>query len=80
MGLSVWLLILATINLSAALINALPFPPLDGYRMVKDTIQSMRGGKTLIRRVENGIELAGMMTLGIAVIYLIFRDLTLLTL
>ncbi len=79
MGLSVWLLILATINLSAAVVNAIPFPPLDGYRMVKDTIQSIRGGKMLSRRVENGIELAGMMTLGITAIYLIFRDISLLT-
>ena len=44
--------ILAAVSFSAALLNLTPIPPMDGYRLVNETVRSLRHGKTLKPRIE----------------------------
>lgn len=70
-----WLSILAAVSLSAALLNLIPIPPMDGYRLVTETVRSLRHGKTLNPRIEGIILFYGVATIILAALYLIFRDL-----
>lgn len=70
-----WLSILAAVSVSAALLNLIPIPPMDGYRLVTETIRSLRHGKTLNPRIEGIILFYGVTTIILAALYLVFRDL-----
>ena len=73
-GLQAWLVILATLNLGVAVTNLIPVPPLDGYRITAETIQSIRG-KPINPRVEKAMFMGGMGLILGASLYLFLKDL-----
>ena len=75
--LKAWLAILAAVTLATALLNLAPIPPLDGYRMVANTIQCLRH-KPLDPRVEQIIMYGGFGFLVFAGAYLLLYDILLL--
>ncbi len=64
----------ALISLNLAIINILPFPALDGGRIVFVMIEKMRGGKRLAARFEQYVHLAGFALLILLMIIITFRD------
>ena len=72
-----WLAILAAVTLATALLNLVPIPPLDGYRIVANTIQALRH-KPLPPRIEQIIMYGGFGFLIFAGIYLLLYDILLL--
>ena len=74
-GPKAWIITLATINLGVAILNLIPFPPLDGFRMTMETVQAIRHGEPLNPRVEQALVLGGMSLIWMAGIYLILNDL-----
>lgn len=65
---------LAAVSLTAALLNLLPAPPMDGYRLTAETVRSLRGGKTLNPRIEGIILFYGAALILLTGLYLAFRD------
>ena len=74
-GFQAWLVILATLNLGVAVTNLMPIPPLDGYRMAAESIQSLRKGKPINPKVERAMFLGGMGLILCASLYLLLKDL-----
>ena len=74
-GLQAWLVILATLNLGVAVTNLMPIPPLDGYRMAAESIQSLRKGKPINPKVERAMFVGGMGLVLAASLYLFLKDL-----
>ena len=74
-GPKAWIITLATINLGVAILNLIPFPPLDGFRIAMETAQSLRRGEPVSPRVEQALVLGGMSLIWMAGIYLIMNDL-----
>ncbi len=58
-----------------AILNLIPFPPLDGFRMVMETLQAVRHGEPVSPRVEQALVLGGMSLIWMTGIYLILNDL-----
>lgn len=69
-------IILLTVNLG--ILNAVPFPALDGSRLLFAVIEWIRGGKKLKLGVENLIHMAGFVALIALVIFVTIRDLGLI--
>jgi regulator of sigma E protease len=72
-----WLPILsltAVLSLNLAIINILPFPALDGGRVVLVLIEVLRGGKRLKPEVEGMIYFAGMLMLLTLMVVITFFD------
>ncbi len=64
----------AVLSLNLAIINILPFPALDGGRVVLVLIEVLRGGKRLKPEVEGIINLAGMLMLLTLMVVITFFD------
>jgi regulator of sigma E protease len=64
----------AILSLNLAIINILPFPALDGGRIVLVLIEVLRGGKRLKPEVEGMINIAGMLTLLTLMVVITFFD------
>ena len=74
-GPKAWLIILATINLGIAILNLIPIPPLDGSRILLESIQALRKGKPINPEIERMMTLGGMGLIWMAGTYLIITDL-----
>ena len=74
-GPKAWIITLATINLGVAILNLIPFPPLDGFRIAMESAQALRKGEPVNPRVEQVLVLGGMSLIWMAGIYLIMNDL-----
>jgi len=64
----------AVLSLNLAIINILPFPALDGGRVVLVLIEVLRGGKRLKPEVEGFINFAGMLMLLTLMVAITFFD------
>jgi regulator of sigma E protease len=64
----------AVLSLNLAIINILPFPALDGGRVVLVLIEVLRGGKRLKPEVEGIINFAGMLMLLTLMVVITFFD------
>jgi regulator of sigma E protease len=64
----------AVLSLNLAIINILPFPALDGGRVVLVLIEVLRGGKRLKPEVEGMINFAGMLMLLTLMVVITFFD------
>ena len=64
----------AVLSLNLAIINILPFPALDGGRVVLVLIEVLRGGKRLRPEVEGMINFAGMLMLLTLMVVITFFD------
>jgi regulator of sigma E protease len=64
----------AVLSLNLAIINILPFPALDGGRVVLVLIEVLRGGKRLKPEVEGLINFAGMLMLLTLMVVITFFD------
>jgi regulator of sigma E protease len=64
----------AILSLNLAIINILPFPALDGGRVVLVLIEVLRGGKRLKPEVEGIINFAGMLMLLTLMVVITFFD------
>lgn len=69
-----WLAVLAAVSLTAAPLNLLPLPPMDGYRLAAETVCSLRGGKTLSPRLEGIMLFYRAALIILTSLYLVFRD------
>lgn len=67
--------ILALISLSLGITNLLPFPPLDGGKVVLLIIEAIRK-KPIKENVEAGIQVAGLIILITLSLYVAFNDIT----
>ena len=74
-GLRAWLLILGVISLTAAALNFLPIPPLDGGKVLLLAVEFCRRGRQLSPRWETGLSLAGMLAIIGFTAFMIVRDL-----
>ncbi len=73
-GLKAWLAIMGAFTMSIALLNLLPIPPLDGYRIITQTIQALRHGKPISPRVDHAMTLSGFTVIYAAALYLLLND------
>ena len=64
----------AVLSLNLAIINILPFPALDGGRVVLVLLEVVRGGKRLKPEVEGMINFAGMAILLTLMVVITFFD------
>ena len=69
-----WLAILAVFTTGSAILNLLPIPPLDGYRLVIDTVQACRKNKPISPAIERAVTLSGISIIITATTYLIMAD------
>ena len=70
-----WLAILATLTLTTALLNLAPFPPLDGYRLVVQSIEALRHSKPINPKLEQAMIFSGLAIIATASTYLVLIDL-----
>ena len=75
-GVHAWLVILATLNLGVAVTNMLPIPPLDGYRVMSEGVQALRGGQPANPKLERAIVAGGIALLFVSGLYLLLSDVT----
>ena len=73
-GLKAWLAIMGAFTMSIALLNLLPIPPLDGYRIITQTIQALRHGNPISPRVDHAMTLSGFTVIYAAALYLLLND------
>ena len=69
-----WLAILAAVTLGTAALNLLPVPPLDGYRLVVQSVQAARRGKEMNPRLERAMVAGGLGLIIATGLYLVFND------
>ena len=72
--LKAWIAILAAFTLGTAVLNLLPIPPLDGYRLVIQTVQAARKGKPVSPRLESAMVFGGMTLIIMTGLYMVFHD------
>ena len=65
---------IAILSINLALLNILPFPALDGGRILFIIIEGIAGKKIVKERVENIIHNIGFMVLIAAVLAITYRD------
>ena len=75
MGIVYVLQFAALLSLNLALINILPFPALDGGRLMFLVIEKIRG-REVDARIENIVHTAGFALLMVAVLVITYKDLT----
>ena len=74
-GLRAWLLILGVISLTAAALNFLPIPPMDGGKAMLLLVEFCRRGQHLSPRWETLLSAAGMLAIVGFTAFMILRDL-----
>ena len=72
--LKAWFAMLGVITLSMALINLIPFPPLDGFQLLTHTIKSLRKGKAIDPKTETALAFSGLSLLAGLAVYLAVED------
>ena len=77
-GLRAWLLILGVISLTAAALNFLPIPPMDGGKAMLLVVEFCRRGRQLSPRWETLLSLAGMLAIVGFTAFMVLRDLVLI--
>ena len=75
--LKAWLAILAAVTLATGFLNLFPIPPLDGYRILLNTIETLRH-QQMNPRLERVIMYSGISFLIFAGIYLLLYDIILI--
>ena len=75
-GLFGWMAVLVALNISVAVINLVPMPPLDGYRLTTLGIQGIRGGREINPVLEYRLTVAGILLIVTLTAYLIVKDIT----
>ena len=75
-GFSAWLAVMGAFTMTIALLNLLPMPPLDGYRLVTQTIQALRHGKPISQRVDRAMTAGGLTAIYAAAMYLVLNDIS----
>ena len=73
-GLKAWLAILAALTMSVAILNLLPVPPLDGYRLVIQSVEALRHGQPVSPRFEQAMTFCGLTAIALCGIYLTYND------
>ena len=73
-GLKAWLAILAAITMSVAILNLLPIPPLDGYRLVIQSVEALRHGQPVSPKFDQAMTLCGLTAIAMCGIYLTYTD------
>ena len=73
MGLIYLIQFTAILSINLAILNALPFPALDGGRLLFLAIEKLRG-RPISQRIENLIHNTGFMLLMLFVLVITFRD------
>jgi regulator of sigma E protease len=74
-GIMIFFQFIALLSLNLAIINILPFPALDGGRLLFILLEKIRGGKVVRENVENIIHTVGFILLIALMIALTYRDL-----
>ena len=74
-GLFGWLAILALLNLSVAVVNLVPIPPLDGFKLATTTLETLRGGRELSQQLQYQLTIGGIALIVVLAGYLVVRDL-----
>ena len=72
-----WLKILqfmVFLSLNLAIINLVPFPALDGGRLLFIIVEALRGGRKVPQRIEGAIHSVGFMLLLLLLVVVTFRD------
>ena len=69
-----WLAILAVLSMGCAFLNLLPIPPLDGYHLAIQSIQSVRKRKPISPTIERAVTVSGLSIIITATLYLIMAD------
>ena len=77
-GLRAWLLILGVISLTAAILNFLPIPLMDGGKALLLLVEFCRRGRQLSPRWETVLSLAGMLAIVGVTAFMALRDLVLI--
>ena len=72
--LQAWLAMLGVITMSAAIINLIPVPPLDGFQLLIRSVRCLRGGRPINDKAEQAIGLSGMAAIMVVFVYLIYQD------
>ncbi len=75
-GISPLLELAALISINLALINLLPFPGLDGGRLIFVALEWIRGGRRISPKREGLIHLVGLMILILAIVVISYYDIT----
>jgi len=65
---------IALLNINIGILNILPFPALDGGRLIFLAIEVLRKGKKLSAKIENAVHSAGFLILIVILILLTYRD------
>lgn len=73
---STLLLLAAIISLSLGILNLLPFPPLDGGKILFVVIRMINKGKPVSVRVQNALNLVGFAAFALLAVYVFFSDVT----
>ena len=73
-GPQAWLIILATVNLGVAVTNMIPIPPLDGYRVVSEGVEALRGGRPANPKLERAMTAGGLVLIFLTGMYLLLND------
>ena len=73
-GLQAWLIILATVNLGVAVTNMIPIPPLDGYRVLSEGVEALRGGRPANPKLERAMTAGGLVLIFMTGMYLLLND------
>ena len=68
-----WLAILAAFTLGTAILNLIPIPPLDGYRIIIHTIQALRS-EPISPNLERAFTVSGLSLIVFATLYLVASD------
>ncbi|PIU43243.1 MAG: RIP metalloprotease RseP, partial [Candidatus Nealsonbacteria bacterium CG07_land_8_20_14_0_80_40_10] len=74
LGLVYVLQLTALISINLALINILPFPALDGGRILFIALEGVRGKKVIRAEIENIIHLVGFAILILLILAITYRD------
>ena len=75
-GFVAWLSIGVLISINLAIINILPFPMLDGGRIVFVVLEWVRGGKRISHEKENMVHLLGLVILVVLIVVVSANDIT----
>jgi membrane-associated protease RseP (regulator of RpoE activity) len=64
------------VNLGVAATNMVPIPPLDGYRIVSEGVEALRGGQPANPKLERAITAGGLVLIFLTGLYLLLNDIT----
>ncbi len=73
-GIMIFIQFIAMLSVNLAILNILPFPALDGGRLLFILLEKIRGGKVVRENVENIIHTVGFILLIVLMIALTYRD------